>query len=205
MLIPFDSLTHKYRFQPKGVLHIGANVGEERHAYHNMRVDRVIWIEANQEIFKRLEVNLVHYPNQHALNYCIGDEEGKDVVFNVSNNGSQSSSILELGTHKLVHPEVKYINKISMKMKRVDKIDYDFSGLDFLNIDLQGAELMALEGMGDLLDQFYFAYLEINERELYKGCPLLPELNRFMKDKGFMFKEKQMAGNTFWGDGFWMR
>jgi len=205
MLIPFDSLTHKYRFQPKGVLHIGANVGEERHAYHNMRVDRVVWIEANQEIFKRLEINLVHYPNQYALNYCIGDEEGKDVVFNVSNNGSQSSSILELGTHLDVHPEVKYINKISMKMKRVDKIDYDFSGLDFLNIDIQGAELFALYGMGNLLDQFKYAYLEVNWRELYKGCAMFHEIENFMISKGFHFKEALECGNTKWGDGFWMR
>ncbi len=205
MLISFDSLTKKYRFQPQGVLHVGANVGEERHAYHNLRVSKVIWIEANERIFRRLENNLIPFPNQHALNYLIGDIDNKDVTFNISNNGSQSSSILELGTHKIAHPEVKYIDKISMKMKRIDKINYDFSGLDFLNIDLQGAELMALEGMGNLLDQFNFAYLEVNWAKLYKGCPLIREVQEFMKSKGFQFKEAKQSGSHGWGDAFWMR
>jgi len=220
MLIPFDSLTQKYRFQPSGVLHIGANVGEEANAYHNLKVDRVVWIEAHPDIFKRLEANLQKYPNQVALNYCIGNVENKDVVFNVSNNGSQSSSILELGTHKIVHPEVKYINKISMKMKRIDCINNElryypaegssasvpyFYGLDFLNIDLQGAELLALHGMGDLLDQFKYAYLEVNWKELYKGCALFDEIVQFMKSKGFIFRESKECGHTSWGDAFWMR
>ncbi len=205
MLIPFDSLTKKYRFQPQGVLHVGANVGEEANAYHNLKVNKVVWIEAHLEIFRKLQYNLRKYHNQEALNYCIGDVEGKDVVFNVSNNWSQSSSILELGTHKIVHPEVRYIDKISMKMKRIDKINYDFSGLDFLNIDLQGAELMALEGMGKLLDQFDFAYLEVNWAKLYKGCPLIREVQEFMKLKGFQFKEAKQSGSHGWGDAFWMR
>ena len=205
MLIPFSDLTRKYRFNPQGVLHVGANIGEEANAYHNLKVDKVVWIEAHPEIMKGLEANLHRYPNQFALNYCIGDEEGKDVVFNVSNNGSQSSSILELGTHKIVHPEVRYINQISMKMKRIDHIDYDFTGLDFLNIDLQGAELMALKGMGNLLHQFKYAYLEVNWAKLYKGCPLIREIQGFMKLKGFQFKEAKECGNTKWGDAFWMR
>jgi len=205
MLIPFDSLTKKYRFQPQGVLHIGANVGEEANAYHNLKVDRVVWIEAHPDIFKKLESNLQKYPNQTALNYCIGNVENKDVTFNVSNNQSQSSSILELGYHKQVHPEVKYINKISMKMRRIDKIDFDFSGLDFLNIDLQGAELLALHGMGEVLDQFNFVYLEVNWKELYKGCALFSEMVQFMKSKGFIFRESKECGHTSWGDAFWMR
>lgn len=205
MLIPFQDLIRRYNFHPEGVLHIGANVGEERNEYHNMKAKKVVWIEANEQIYQQLKKNLEPFPNQEALNYCIGDVDGKHVGFNVSNNGSQSSSILELGTHKQVHPEVKYINKISMQLRRIDKIDYDFSGLDFLNIDLQGAELLALKGMGDLLDQFKYAYLEVNWDKLYKDCPLLRDIQIFMKEKGFEFKEAKECGNTKWGDAFWMK
>jgi len=204
MLIPFDSLTQKYRFQPSGVLHIGANVGEERFAYHNLKVNRVVWIEAHPDIFRRLEQNLRSFPNQEAINACISDKCEK-VKFNVANNGSQSSSLLELGTHKDVHPEVHYDYQIDVETIRIDDIDHDFSGLDFLNIDLQGAELLALKGMGDLLDQFKYAYLEVNWKELYKGCALFDEIVQFMKSKGFIFKESKECGRTSWGDAFWMR
>lgn len=205
MLIPFRQLSEKYNFHPEGVLHIGANVGEERHEYHNLKVKRVVWIEANEEIYNKLKANLIPYPYQEALNYCIGNIDGKDIEFNISNNGSQSSSILELGTHKQVHPEVKYINKLSMKMRRIDKIDYDFSGLDFLNIDLQGAELLALKGMGELINQFKYAYLEVNWDELYKGCPLFNELSEWMEEKGFKVIEYKKSGGHGWGDCFFMR
>jgi len=205
MLIDIEGLAKKYRFEPKGVLHIGANVGEERNTYHNLKVDRVVWIEAMPNIYERLKQNIARYPNQEALNYCIGDVEGKHIPFNVANNGSQSSSILELGTHSQVHPEVKYIDKVMMKMRRIDKLDHDWSGLDFLNIDLQGAEMMALKGMGDVLDQFKYAYLEVNWRELYKGCALFDEVVLFMKSKGFVYKEAQKSGGHGWGDAFFMR
>ena len=205
MLIDIIELSKKYRFQPTGVLHIGASEGQEANTYHNLKVDRVVWIEAIPNIYDRLKQNLGRYPNQEALHACIGDVEGKHVGFNIANNGGQSSSLLKFGTHSQVHPEVRFVDKVMMEMRRIDCMDYDWSGLDFLNIDLQGAELMALKGMGPVLDQIKYAYLEINERELYKGCPLFPELNQFMKDKGFVFKEKQLCGNTFWGDAFWMK
>ncbi len=204
MLIPFNSLTKKYRFQPQGVLHVGASEGQEANAYHNLKVNRVVWIEAIPRIFEILKKHIGRFHNQEAILACVSDK-AKKVKFNVANNGGQSSSLLEFGTHAVVHPEVKFNYQIDVETIRLDQMDYDFSGLDFLNMDIQGAELMALEGMGKLLDQFNYVYLEINERELYKGCPLFPELNRWMKDQCFLFKEKKLCGNTFWGDAFWMR
>lgn len=207
MLIDIPGLMRKYNFQPKGVLHVGANVGEERHTYHTMRVHKVIWIEANPDIYGSLVHNLTPYPRQIAFNYCIGDKEGKEVIFHVSNNGSQSSSVLELGTHAQVHPEVHYVKDITMTMRRIDRLEesHDFSELDFLNVDLQGADLMAIKGMGSLLDQFRYIYMEINEKELYKGCALLPEVVTFLKSKGFLYKEHVIAGNAGWGDALFMR
>ena len=205
MLIPFQDLVRKYNFQIEGVLHIGASEGQEAIEYHNLKAKRVVWIEAIPWVYDKLVRHISKFQGQEALNYCIGETEGKWIAFNEANNGGQSSSILELGTHKIVHPEVKYINKTSMQTRRIDKIDHDFSGLDFLNIDLQGAEMLALKGMGDMIDQFKYAYLEVNWKELYKGCALFPEIVQFMKDKGFVYKESLQAGATGWGDCFLMK
>lgn len=204
MLIPFDSLTRKYRFKPQGVLHIGASEGQEANAYHNLQVNRVVWVEAIPSVFHKLKRHIRNYPNQEAIEACVSDKVEK-VKFNVANNGGQSSSLLEFGTHATVHPEVKFDYQIDMQTIRIDHIDYDFSGLDFLNIDLQGAELLALKGMGDLLDQFKYAYLEVNWKELYKGCPLFGEVVSFMKSKGFIYKESVECGSTSWGDAFFMK
>lgn len=204
MLIDFRELFPKYGLKFNGVLHIGANVGEEAPIYSELGINKQIWIEGNPDIFLKLKHNISGNPDATALNYLIGDEN-KDTVFHISNNGSQSSSILELGTHAVVHPEVKFVQDIPMKMNRIDSLGLDLSGIDLLNIDLQGAELMALRGMGDLLKGFKAAYLEVNWEPLYKDCALFGEVCRYMKQFGFDAVEHKKCGATGWGDCFFIR
>lgn len=204
MLIDFRQLFPKYNIKPKGVLHVGANVGEEAPVYDQLGIKHVCWIEANPEIIPQLKINTQKYGHKviHAL---IGDVEGLELPFHVSNNASQSSSILELATHKVAHPEVHFVKDVVLKMRRIDQFRTCWGGYDFLNIDLQGAELKALRGMGDLLHQFKWAYLEVNQAELYKGCPHVNDLDLFMN--GFRFKrvETRWCGNTGWGDALYIK
>lgn len=186
------------------MLHIGANVGEEAKMYDKLGIKKQIWIEGNPEIFLKLKHNVSYNPQAIALNYVIGDEN-KDVVFHVSNNGSQSSSVLELGTHKQAHPTVHYISHVPAKMYRIDSLALDLKGVDFLNIDLQGAELMALNGMGGLLNQFKWAYLEVNKAHVYEHCVLVNDLDLFMSDFGFKRVETKWCGDTNWGDALYIK
>ncbi len=50
----------------KGVLHIGANLGQERDLYATYRLP-VVWFEALPDIFDKLRDNLIGYPNQTAI------------------------------------------------------------------------------------------------------------------------------------------
>src|SRR6478752_6588318 len=164
MLISLETLRKRFNVRPRGVLHIGANVGEEAESYYRNNVTKVIWIEGNPELREQLEKNISKYQGHKAYIHCGGDEN-KDTVLHISNNASQSSSVLDLGTHKTAHPEVHFIKDIPVRMRRIDDMFAgdgwgDLKDVDFLNIDLQGAELMALRGMGDLLKQFKWAYLE---------------------------------------------
>jgi FkbM family methyltransferase len=203
MLIPFKDIVRKYG-KPKGILHIGANIGEEAKAYYEAGVEKVAWFEGNPDLYATLSANISKYPGQTAYNNCIGDYDG-DAVLHIANNGGQSSSVLELGTHKTAHPGVHYVKDIPVKMNRIDTLCPwgllgDLKGIDFLNCDLQGFELQAIKGMGDLLKNFKYAYLEINKQELYKGCALWPEVEAYMKGFGFVTKEIKMSGNSGWGD-----
>lgn len=205
MLIPLASILTKYNIKPTGCLHIGANVGEERHDYASAGM-RVIWIEANPELFGTLTKNLKEVKDQYAFNYCVGDEE-IDSVLHISNNAGQSSSIMELGTHKKAHPEVHYTHDVPVKIKRIDSLfaegllpSASMHEYDFLNIDVQGFELKVLKGMGKVLENFRYAYLEVNKAELYIGCPMIWEIEEYLKGFGFVKMEEKWAGNTNWGD-----
>jgi FkbM family methyltransferase len=207
MLIDFRQLFLKYGINPKGVLHIGANVGEEAPVYNELGIKKVLWIEGNPEIFPTLCDNVLRYDGQATMCYLIGDEHDRATDLHVSNNGSQSSSILELGTHKVAHPEVHFTHDIPMYTKRLDTLldNPEVHDYDFLNIDLQGAELKALRGMGDMLHQFKWAYLEVNKEELYKGCALVEDIDMYMMGFGFRRAETRWCGNTGWGDALYVK
>lgn len=209
MLIPFQTLLAKYNLKPTGVFHVGASTGQEARDYYNAGVKNVIWIEAIPEIFTELQKHIYKYPEMIALNVCVGNEDGKEVVFNVSSHGAQSSSILQLGTHKEAHPEVTYVSSFNAKMKRIDTLiseqHINLEQFNFLNMDLQGAELMALQGMGSELHKIDFVYIEVNKAELYIGCPLIADIDAYLDRFDFVRVETEWAGNTNWGDSAYIK
>lgn len=200
MLIDFRTLFPRYNIKPKGVLHIGANVGEEAQVYLQLGIKRQVWIEANPEIFLKLKQNIAGNPEAVAYNFAAGDET-KEVVLHIANNGGQSSSVLELGTHSTQHPDVHYVRDISVPMMRCDS--FEFEGCDFLNIDAQGFELPILKGLGDKLKKIKWAYLEVNRAEVYKGCAQIDTMDLFMVANGFRRVETKWVGN--WGDALFIR
>ena len=198
MLIPYNTLVSKYNMKVNGILHVGAHDCEELDAYVNAGCtnNKIIWVEGNPNLVK-------HIQNKYKviIKECVvSNEDDKECSFNITNNG-QSSSILELGTHKNYYPHISYIETLKLKTKRIDtlykeeKIDPNFA--NFLNIDIQGAELLAFQGMGDLLNNFDYIYLEVNREHLYKKCCLVDELDSFL-DK---FKFKRIE--TIWTDANW--
>lgn len=202
MLISFKDIVRKYG-KPKGILHVGANIGEEAKSYDDEGIKDVCWIEANEQLIPQLKVNVKKYGHR-VIHACIGDVQDLEVTFHISNNAGQSSSYLDLEHHKIAHPEVHYVRSVVMKMQRLDQMSC-WGEYDFINIDLQGAELKALKGMGDSLNNFKFAYLEVNKKELYKGCALIDEVTAYMRSFGFTMVSCKWAGNTGWGDALYIK
>ena len=165
--------------------------------------DKIIWVEGNPDIVQRLKI----HKKWRVINAIINDKDGQDVIFNLANNGL-SSSILEFGTHSQHYPHVKYIGKFQGKTKTVktmykeQKIPNNFA--NFLNIDIQGAELFALKGMNDLLNNFDYLFLEVNEKEVYKNCGLVTEIDEYVKQYGYKRIQTKMT-NAGWGDAFYMK
>jgi FkbM family methyltransferase len=207
MLIPVKQLIEKYGIRISGVLHLGAHQAEEAPDYRDAGASRVIWIEGNPELMPVLNEELKKFPGQVAYNVLVSDKNDEVVEFKVANN-FQSSSILELGTHKQHHPGVSIHHVLKLKTHRLDhyfeKERVDLAGCNFLNIDLQGAELLALRGLGNKLDGFDFIYTEINVGEVYVGCATLYQLDKFLAEKGFHRVELRLT-KWQWGDAFYVR
>lgn len=213
-MIPFEHLVQKFNIQAKGVLHIGANRGQEALIYKKHGIEKVIWIEALPHVFADLCTYLKSVDcfdeNITCINACIGDKDGQEVDFNETNNESQSSSYLPLGVHRDIHPTVHNIATTKMRTFRVDTIfrgneNIKWRDYDLLNIDIQGPELQALRGMGILLNYFKYAIIEINMRETYIGGALVEEIDNYMDIFNFVRAETGQWVADTWTDGFYIK
>lgn len=205
MLIPpeqFRSLLTSYGIT--GVLHIGAHDCEEQPVYESLGIhnDSIIWVDAIQS-----KVDDGIKKGHKVYQAVITEKDDDDVTFNISNNHA-SSSVLEFGTHSEEHPYVVYVDKIQTKSVTVDTFfernALDASNYTFWNFDIQGAELSALKGSLNSLVHAKVLYLEVNEKELYKGCPLIGEIDSFLSEQGFSRYLTAMTRHG-WGDAIYIR
>lgn len=207
MLIPvekFFSLLLKNKITINGVLHIGSHDCEEMSFYKEVcNTESIIWIDALE--FKVNEQKAKGIKNIFCA--TISDKDNEDINFNVSNNYA-SSSILPLGTHTVEHPHIHYIGYIPTKTITVDtflqKNNFDPSKYNLWNIDIQGADLLALKGGVNALKYADVLYLEVNEKELYKGCPNVKEIDDFLSQFGFTRVLTEMTIHG-WGDAVYIK
>jgi len=208
MLIPYhriQQILSDNKIVITGAFHLGAHECEELTFYQqlNLAATDIIWLDAIPQ--KVAEAQQRGIPNvYHAV---VTDKENEEVTFHVSNNG-QSSSVLEFGTHAQEHPWVIYVDHLIQKSTTIRSFvaqhSIDMPKHNFWNFDIQGAELMALHGAGELIHTAAAIYLEVNERELYKGCGLIGELDTFLSGYGFTRVATEMTVHG-WGDALYIR
>ena len=203
MLISLDYLVDKYKIVFKGILHVGMHEAEELKTYEKyIKRDKILGVEAMKD---KVEYCLSKYRNLLVENATVSDKE-EIVKFNVASNG-QSSSFLELGIHKIKHPEVHYIKSYEVKTSLLENIlsKYENIEFNFLNFDIQGAELKALKGMGKYLNNVDYVYVEINSDFVYEKCNLVEEIDEYLLKYNLKRVETTWFGDCCWGDGFFVR
>jgi len=187
-----------------GCFHIGAHDCEELGSYDYLGIkpENIVWIDAIPS--KVAQAKQRGIPNVY--NAVITNKNDEEVIFNVSNN-VQSSSVLEFGTHSQEHPGIIYVDKIKQKSITVDTFfernNLDSANYDFWNFDIQGAELMALQGGIESIKHVKALYLEVNERELYKNCGLITDIDDFLSKYNFKRVLTRMTCHG-WGDALYL-
>lgn len=202
MLIPDVFEQAPYCRPMKGIIHIGAHTCEEEPLYHSigMHDDQILWIEGNRDlVHQQGKKNMVHA--------VISDTDDETVEFMITNN-MQSSSILNLKLHLVEHPHVYEIARRTCQTITLntlfDQHQISYDAYDFMNLDIQGAELKALKGATKILPHINAVYTEVNEKELYEGAVLLPELDDFLQTFGFVRVLTSMTQHG-WGDALYVK
>ncbi len=107
----------------------------------------------------------------------------------------------KLHTSSLYLPNKKYLDLFpdSSRYEIKDKLLINVSTIDdeidisqqphFIKIDIQGAELEVLKGGENILKNVLALEVEINFKEIYENIPLYSDVEKFLKDRGFVLND----------------
>jgi len=203
MLIPPNELKSIWNLSCDGVLHVGAHTAEEASAYENAGWGHITWVECQPNLVKNLRERL-DFRFHTVIEATIFDENGIKLSLHISNN-SQSSSLLEFGTHRMDYPEIQVVKNLPVSTTRLDSLLDKQNVPNFINIDIQGVELKALYSLGDLIDKIEYIYCEVNRFEVYLGCDIIGDIDIFLKTKGFKHITTRWHWLQGWGDALYVR
>ena len=208
MLISPKRLQRFWRIHPEVVMHIGAHKAEELRDYADLGwgSQATVWLEAlphKAEYVKELVADLPHHT---VITAVVWDKAGETIEFNETNNG-QSSSALKLKDTAGLYPHIVVTEVVKRVTSTVaDLVDFDALGrVGLVNLDIQGAELRALQGFGANIALVDAVYAEVNVRELYEGCAMLPDVDEWMSGQGFTRVDWVILPGVGWGDALWVR
>jgi len=202
LVLPDDGFLKKV----PGVIHIGANTGQEREYYASLGLN-VLWVEPIPEVFQVLQSNIAALTKQHAYCSLLTDQHGAEYNFHIANNGGASSSIFDFGKHRDIWPDVFYTRELRIRATTlahlIDAERIDLCKYGALILDTQGSELLVLKGSIRYLDRFRFIKSEVADFESYIGCCEILELTAFLRRHGFemhrkMSFAKRKGGGTYY-------
>lgn len=175
----------------KGIIHIGANKGQESDRYYESGDPKVIFIEANPFVIPDLVSRIEKYKNQKAIQALVTDRDGVECDFFCDkNNSGQSSSLFDFHLHKKMFPKVVMGDSIRLVGKTLPTIlrenEILLEEFNEINMDVEGAELLVLKGAEGILSNFERIILEATDFEARKGQPLLRDIEAFMLGHNFV-------------------
>jgi FkbM family methyltransferase len=182
-----------------GIIHVGANVGQERDLYANRNLG-VLWVEPLPDVFKSLGENIKRFSRQTAVNHLVTDEDDVEYIFHVANNGGASSSILQFADHVELWPDIHFLRDVTLRSITLDsllkKYGLDPGSYQALVLDTQGSELLVLKGAPETLRTINFIKTEAADFESYIGCARVGDLTAFLMPLGFKLVRKDKFSNS---------
>jgi FkbM family methyltransferase len=204
MLIEPEVISKYFNIIPKSILHIGAHTAEEKTDYINSNwgSQGITWVEAQKDLSDQIEKRPL--TNDKVINCLAWNENNQLLKFKKTNN-SQSSSILDFGTHKKSYPTITVVEEVYLKSVRLDALLHEDEQIDLINVDVQGVEKEVLEGLGKIITNANYIYTEVNRKRVYENCTLIHDLDAFLKQYEFKRVVTKWMYGAGWGDALYIK
>lgn len=113
---------------------------------------------------------------------AVSDADGV-ASFNVASNAGESSSLLQLGSHRDHFPHVTMQRSIEVPTRRLDSVltEHRLELPDAMIVDVQGAEYMVLKSFpAEILNRLRLIYTEVSTEAVYESAGLLSQVEALL-------------------------
>ena len=176
----------------RGVIEVGASIGEEIPEWEKSKIKSQIFIEPIRECYSILEVRSKqqsHHPSVKCFNLALSDYDG-EANFHISTDSFCSSSLLDFSKEAVRYGQTLQTSEVrKVLVRRLDSLvesgEFQISDYNLLYIDVQGNEQKLIQGAEKSLSSFDYVFSEVNFIPLYDGLTLWEDFRDYMINKGF--------------------
>jgi len=201
----------------RNVVHIGADRGGELPQYRNLGAKKVVWVEANPDVYGELLENLgimnISEVESIPFNQLISDTDDVSTEFNIYYGPDAGHLIGNKGMSsmlKATYPVSEcYKGTLELNALTLDtflernELGFDF---DMVNIDTQGAEFKVLKGASKLLEKVKYINCEVTfHSPLYQNNSTFGEVNCLLESYGFKRIHVDYCTEGNWGDALYTK
>lgn len=206
-------------FDLKGVIHAGANDGEEIHNYIRLGIDYIIGFEPMSGVFEKLQEDCIRWPAEigifpkqlnvykdalHNINgsmdlhRSVGDGKGS-TLFDVNYEHEEVVKNWNQGQGMFEGDETVRVIRFATWL--IQHPEVDIKNYDTLLLDTQGNEMEILIGMSDALKEFKYLCIELSTEPAYKQETPAAEVSAWLAERGFIQDSPLYSHN----DAFFIR
>jgi len=192
-----------HKFNMETLIYAGAHHGNSLANFIN-QYDKIYAFEANPYFCKILKQRFVNNPNVVIINAAVCEKHNDFIVFNISKNNGDSSSILEPNQENELFSSIETLEKITVPTINLFNFckENNISKINTYISDLQGYDFIVLKTLKPLIDlqmiEVIQCEVEKNEKPtIYKNS----NENDQNKEKNFdeFLEEKYIKVAKGWG------
>ncbi|MFQ3191622.1 MAG: FkbM family methyltransferase [Paraglaciecola sp.] len=171
------------------VLHIGAGAGSELDTYQQLACEKIVAIEPDAALFKKLSTKARRFSNVETSQTWIGEKSTKAEAQIFAN--PRFNSLLSAGTlleyfANLSQPKITEVNTLSLSDFFSTKLTLDRRKQNILVIEVQGFEVRLLQACeASLLQQFSLIIVRTSAEMLYQDGANAEQLSTCLNEKSF--------------------
>ena len=158
--------------------------------------------EANKDSYEVCLQNTKDIDRITVTNKCINDYNGTCKFYPINPtktittwfDGNRGASSMFKANGAVDHIEKYVQDEIDMECIKLESFckENNIKKIDVIWMDLQGAELLALKGLGSMLDTVQVIQTELEMNPMYENQCLFNDVDIFLTEKGFY----RVAGDT---------